>query len=439
MAGYVEGALTPELIHNHWSNFYEATFGDDLNGSRYAIASSFVTDNDQYIQKHIQTANLTDPYWYQVQLIWSQLDGLIAGYKAVHDAQRLPPLSRLDFLLLQAMVDLSSLIHRPFMDEKHATWTYDLAKAYMRHTTHCSAMVKVTADFSELWATHNTWTGYFSMLRIAKRYHLPFHAAPIQVDSPSVSAPTSVFSGYPGILASTDDFFVLSSGLVVLETTNAVFNQALLDTITPVCVLTWARSILANRVATDGPSWVEAFKPFNSGTINNQWMIVDYNLFTPGKPLKANTLWILEQLPGFIQAADVTDILRYGYWPSYNRPYFEEVRKRSGSAAMAAKFGDYFTYSLYTRAKIFRRDQGGVRTREQLKQLMRYNDWQHDPFSIDPRSGNRSAELSIAARYDLEPVGPTPFGNTDAKMVGSDDVRKLSMEAICGPTHETQP
>jgi hypothetical protein len=47
--------------------------------------------------------------------------------------------------------------------------------------------------------------------------------------------------------------------------------------------------------------------------------VVDYNLFTPGKPLKPNTLWILEQLPTLTQAADMTHTLALGYWPSYNK------------------------------------------------------------------------------------------------------------------------
>lgn len=42
-------------------------------------------------------------------------------------------------------------------------------------------------------------------------------------------------------------------------------------------VLEWIRSIVANRLATDGTEWADIFSKFNSGTYNNQWMIVDYN------------------------------------------------------------------------------------------------------------------------------------------------------------------
>jgi hypothetical protein len=34
---------------------------------------------------------------------------------------------------------------------------------------------------------------------------------------------------------------------------------------------------------------------------NNQWIVVDYKQFVPGVTLKPNTVWIAEQIPGFIE------------------------------------------------------------------------------------------------------------------------------------------
>ena len=66
--------------------------------------------------------------------------------------------------------------------------------------------MKLSADSRHLWTSHNTWTGYFTMLRLSKTYSLPLRAAAARV---------TLFSGYFGTLSSLDDFFVLSSGLVV--------------------------------------------------------------------------------------------------------------------------------------------------------------------------------------------------------------------------------
>jgi hypothetical protein len=38
-----------------------------------------------------------------------------------------------------------------------------------------------------------------------------------------------------------------------------------------------------------------------------------------------DALWVVEQVPTLVVGKDVTEILRTGYWPSYNVPFFEEV------------------------------------------------------------------------------------------------------------------
>jgi len=56
--------------------------------------------------------------------------------------------------------------------------------------------------------------------------------------------------------------------------------------------------------------------------------------------------------------ADMTDHLStYGYWPSYNIPYFEFVYNISGYPSQYEQYGDIMSYSMCPRAQIFRRDQ----------------------------------------------------------------------------------
>ncbi len=50
-------------------------------------------------------------------------------------------------------------------------------------------------------------------------------------------------------------------------------------------------------------------------------MIVDYNMFTPGMPLKNGLLTVLDQIPGTVTWNDQTNILRaQAYFASYNIP-----------------------------------------------------------------------------------------------------------------------
>ena len=48
-----------------------------------------------------------------------------------------------------------------------------------------------------------------------------------------------------------------------------------------------------------------------TGTYNNMWIAVDYNLFSPGQVLQPNTVVIVEQLPGSLATGDVTTFVRY--------------------------------------------------------------------------------------------------------------------------------
>ncbi len=102
----------------------------------------------------------------------------------------------------------------------------------------------------------------------------------------------------PGALSSTDDFYQISTKLVVMETTNDVFNMSLYDLIVPQSVLSWPRVVVANTLTRSGVDWAGMFPWYNSGTYNNMWIVVDYNKFQAGKPLLDNALTITEQLPG---------------------------------------------------------------------------------------------------------------------------------------------
>ena len=59
-------------------------------------------------------------------------------------------------------------------------------------------------------------------------------------------------------------------------------------------------------------------------------------------------------------SADQTQVLREGYWASYNVPFYEQVFELSGYADMVKTHGQDLSHDLAPRAKIFRRDQGKV-------------------------------------------------------------------------------
>jgi len=166
----------------------------------------------------------------------------------------------------------------------------------------------------------------------------------------------------------------------------------------------------------------------NSGTYNNQYMIIDQKLFTPKQPLLPDTLWVMEQIPGLVVGADVTRELERGYWSSYNVPYFIEIYNKSGYPAVAKRSGTDVTYQLAPRAKIFRRDVGTVIDPISFEKMMRYNGYKTDPYS------EGSPWNSICSRGDLATGDDSAFGCVDSKWTSWSLFQEGKSWAINGPT-----
>merc|ERR1719401_28124 len=139
--------------------------------------------------------------------------------------------------------------------------------------------------------------------------------------------------------------------------------------------------MVANQLATSGPEWMRIFQKHNSGTYNDQWMVVDYSKFTPGEPLPEGVLTVGEQLPGYFHYEDQTETLSYGYWPSYNVAFYPETGRLIKQDVTVKTKGFAFSYQMAPRAQVYRRDQGTVRSDEDMQRMMRYNQFQTDPIA----------------------------------------------------------
>jgi hypothetical protein len=402
--------------------------------------------------------------WYHTQLTRSQLQGLYQGYSASRLARAaetgtespimLQPLSKQDILLLQLSGDLEDI---------QAVYTASSGArpsegGPVLTTGHCSALVRFTGD--DLLVSQDTWSDLNGMLRVYKMYDFPFRTEP-GVDT-RVSASKVSFSSYPAVLNSGDDFYVASSGLIVLETTIGNSNPDLYTKyMTPTNILEWIRNIVANRLASNGQTWYEIYRLYNSGTYCNQNMIIDYNLFaqrstsSSSRTLLNNTLLLVEQLPGFVVATDATDRLESdGYFGGYNSGYNEFIRKVGGFDNDVASIGAWASYWDTPRALIFKRDAPSVTDLNGMKKIMRSCDFKLDPLSSQLPTCEYlnktncfpafTAENCIATRGDLNPSngvwGISAFGHrnhvaTDSKIsqFSTYNNNTVPADVICGP------
>lgn len=433
-AGLVEGNLTADLITLHWRNMVD---GYCNNRSSYCRRlHGFLDQNLDFMISHIAQRS-DDPYWHQISLILNQVSGMEDGYTGTprHPTIRVPVMGLMFMNLFGDLEDIEA-----YLDPS----------AFRRRligSGSCSSLIKVLPRNEDIYFAHDTWNSYSSMLRIQKKYSFKLR---LTADGHAViPGHTVTFSSYPGLIFSGDDFYLLSSGLAVMETTNSNNNKNLTAKITYRSVMDWTRNIVANRLANYGIEWSKWFKKYNSGTYNNQFMVLDYKQFEPGQPLKSGLLWVTEQMPGYMVSEDMTDTLRNkSYWSSYNVPYFEKIYNISGYPQMVEKYGDWFTYNRTPRALIFARDHSNVTSMEAMTKLMRYNDYMNDPLSRCDCVPPYSAENAISARSDLNnPKGRYPFsalsfrahGGTDMKLTNSSLFASLEFLSVAGPTFDSLP
>ena len=454
MAGRLEGQITHDLIAAHFKNTVGDDFCKGLNATRLTWKRSerftsvdtvfcqklqdFLQKNLNYMNRMIDENRSTDPYWHQIGLILEQTAGLQDGYE--NPKKEISPHRKINLFGLYIislngdLEDLEPILKVP-QDKRRR----------VLGSGSCSALIKVLPNNTDLFTAQVTWSDYASMLRIQKHYDLKYHL--FKGSNDLIPGFDMTLSSYPGSLPSGDDFYVMNTGLVSQETTIGNNNKTLYESIKgDQVVLEWIRSLVANRLAKSGPEWANFFSIYNSGTYNNQWMIVDYKLFKPNATdLADNLLTIVEQIPTLIMAADATNVLRkQSYFPSYNTPYFPVIFNMSGSNEMVSKYGDWFTYDKTPRAMIFKRDHSTVKDLTSMLQLMRYNNFRSDPLSkCNCQPLGSSAENAISARNDLNPInGSYPFaalshrshGATDAKITSYDMVKRMQFLAVSGPT-----
>lgn len=420
-AGYLEAILTQKRIYQHYINVNDY-FQTRMNNNTKILAAlkKFFLDQDAYMRDMIKNNVPGSPLWRHASYILAQYDGLVQGYGDVTNADQ-----KLDLYAFQMLngvgdlLDLVSAINPDFLPNWDKMSKQEILD-YVAKNGHCSALVKVLGAFEDVYMSHSSWFIYQATMRIYKHYNF-------NINDPATAAKQVSFSSYPGFLESLDDFYIMSSQLVMLQTTNNVFNKTLYQLVQPQSLFAWQRVRIANMMAHTGEEWAKIFAQENSGTYNNQYMIVDMKLINLNVSIKDGALWVVEQIPGLVEYGDLTNVLRTGYWPSYNVPYFERVYNLSGYPDMVAKHGTDLSYQLAPRAKIFRRDEGKVKDLSTMKNIMRYNDYQEDPYS----EGNSCN--AICCRGDLTSK-PSPSGCYDTKVANYQMAQEMTADIINGPT-----
>lgn len=414
-AGGLEG-------YTHNSSLYQQIkLVKDMDGSSQSGYSdevlNFLQSNLNYIKQSVDSYP-DSIYWNKVGIILEQFQGLVYGYNLVAEHK----LSEIDFWIYQAEGDMDDIFDK-FPNNVHRM-----------KRDHCTGLVRLLDNYSDLYFSHNTWSDFRELFGELKEYHLNIK---------EFKASTILMSTRIGRLASDDDFYINDQGLFIFETTIGNYNSDLYDLIVPQNVFTWIRDLLSTWDSSSGQEWTQIFRKHNSGTYNNQYVIVDSKRFQKNHKPSKDLIWVLEQIPGLIISKDSTDFLvNRGFYPSFNCPSFIEIFNLSGLPQLISSWGDdgnYWDYNTSSRYRILSREAPSLQNFDQFKKLMRYNNYKKDSYSHgDPGQ-------MILSRYDLRD-GLNPhfrkslFGGLDTKALRlSESFSNLYFHAINSPEYEYNP
>lgn len=449
--GFLEGYLTCSEIHTFYPNFYSAVFGTSPPGIQ---TLAFIKANYEWMVKMAKENAETDEYWYTIQTVLNQINGIYQGYVAGCGGKSLSSYKDGDnryfmslehptlehFLLINAWGDLYQIALK-FKEPGQNSRKFGNRKLHadkLKLVERCSAIVKILDDKSDIVFGHATWDTYESLgPRIFKHYNTALMRNGFAEHHYDV-----YFSSSPALISSIDDFFTVSgyAQLGVIETTNSLYNIRLLDLVQPQSVLSWARAVTSNQMAASGADWPVQFSRYHSGTYTNQWMVLDLKLFTPGQMPEEGFFNVLEEVPGLIHTEDMTKkLVADSYWGSYNNPYFEDVSEASGYAKVCS-FDVHECHDTCPRANIFREYHSQVQDVDGAKWILSYNSFQNDTYSLNDSCN------AIACRGDLEPEESQQgaFGALDAKVSSAVNAKRFpgvapNLFARLGPTHDQQP
>ena len=424
-AGALDGYLGQHRIYQRF-NLYKDQMNLPRNETFPEQWESWMQLNLDYTRNQV-SSNQNDTYWVSMGLILDQFDGLVAGYQSA--APQTEYLRMMDLLFIQAIGDIYDL---------ESYWSPGYYNEL--HHMECSGLVAMTEGYKDLFFGQAAWSSFQKMHQVLKEYNIKAKEHPNK---------HVIISTRMGALASSDDFWVNDAGLMILETTNNNYNSSLYQLITEKSVLTWLRTLHATWFSTKAEQWTQEFIRENSGTYNNQYVVVDTKQFVPGEKPEKDLIWVIEQLPGMYRSADATELLASRRWfPSINTPWFEDIFEISGYPEKIKEkgdLGDYYSYYNSSRYLIFNMEAPKIKNFSDFQKLMRRNEFISD--NLTHNIGHGDPAQQILSRYDLRHQYPTPygaenyFGGLDTKTASAIHIlHNLSFEAIgCPKYSETIP
>jgi len=451
-AGAIEGFLTAKRIGEFYRNSRKSLLMNPDNNDKLGPLKKALTQTVAGLAAMAEEGPQQQGSDSQARLALLQTWGVRDGY-ALANGDGKDSLSMADMFILNSdgVVDElltalgggsmdAALVQRKSKRQHLRGLEQDSITANYRkgiESGHCTGVVRLADGNSELYFGHTTWESFSEMTRIWKVYDFPLK---------DVAAKKISFSSYPGCISSTDDYYLMDSGLAITETTLSISTKQ--SYASSQKVPDFIRIMSANRLSESAEDWVRNMVDSATGTYSSQWMVMDYKKFTPGQPLPDGAFYVLEQAPATSHYEDMSGHLREKkYWASFDRAYFDEVRATTGDDRMQQREGskpeaELFSKDNTPRAQIVRQTQGGITSLDAMRAEMTENKGTKEPVD---QPALQVPSFAVSARSDLLDndgninKDGAPDGGVDSKITSACLFRTLTAQAISSPSHTSLP
>ena len=166
--GYLEGYVTYKRIYDHYRNNNNYKFYKN-KGIMPEYLEKFFISNLQFIKKMCELYSDTDPYFHEVNNFYYQMKGILDGYNTRVQEEKnkniildLEQITLPHFMAIISVGDIDELENlnktsRP----NYSKMTIEQIKNYVNERLHCSALIKVAPDFSNVWFGHRHNRQYY--------------------------------------------------------------------------------------------------------------------------------------------------------------------------------------------------------------------------------------------------------------------------------------
>ena len=406
--GIIEGILSQQEIYSYMSNFDCFLSNKD----KKSLKNFFELIDDKIRTKIGANENEIKENSYNItQLsymacIHAQLIGEFEGYKLIapendtkdlYDLYLLNAGGNYDYTLeYLKMNNEFSFINSEddFFKDENLKLFYNVSKIEeiwkkLTMKSHCSAIVKLTKN--NIFLGHNTWTGFNELLRTYKKISFVFEGENQII---GMKPFYMQFSSYPGLLFSSDEYYIIRNNLAIVQTSLNVLNGYIYKNLIDVekYIPEFMRLMIVNMLSSTGKQWKENYYLINKNNHLYQasFIVIDYNNINSTSDL----MYIVEDIPGSVKYTDYTEQLREkGYYGSFNLPFF---KKDHGKKCGLFQFKDidfYGDISYNPRQYICDNLAPKVKNMKDFKNLLTYNrykmksDLEDDPSVDNPNGG----------------------------------------------------